>query len=117
MTQAFPDRAFSGIGGVSGLDQALSYFALGCGTVQVATAAMLDHAIGPNVIRDLTSGMAAFLERHAADGWTSLDDVRGIRRGRVVAQSEIARPDPSGYRGGFDEDEAEGYARSEPARV
>jgi dihydroorotate dehydrogenase len=48
MTQAFPDREFSGIGGISAFDQALSYFLLGCGTVQVATAAMLDHAISPS---------------------------------------------------------------------
>ena len=51
MTQAFPDREFSGIGGIATFDHALGYFLLGCGTVQVATAAMLDHAIGPNVIR------------------------------------------------------------------
>jgi hypothetical protein len=51
MTRAFPDRAFSGIGGISTFEHALSYLRLGCGTTQVATAAMLDHAIGPKVIR------------------------------------------------------------------
>ena len=50
LTQAFPDKAFSGIGGVVEFAHALNYFLLGCGTVQVCTAAMLDHAIGPNVI-------------------------------------------------------------------
>ena len=110
MTQAFPDREFSGIGGVSGWVQALNYFALGCGTVQVATAAMLDHAIGPNVIRDLTDGMTAFLERHADRGWGSLDDFRGFRRGNIVAQSAIGRPESSEYHGGYEE-EAEGYAK------
>ena len=114
LTQAFPDREFSGIGGISGFGQALSYFMLGAGTVQVATAAMLDHAIGPNVIRDLTQGMTAFLERNADRGWTSLADFRGLRRGNVVSQSEIGRPDSSGYRGGYTE-EAEGYA-VEPAQ-
>jgi dihydroorotate dehydrogenase len=49
MTTAFPDKSFSGIGGVSDFSHALNYFLLGCGTVQVCTAAMLDHAIGPNV--------------------------------------------------------------------
>ena len=44
LTQAFPDKSFSGIGGVSNFDHALNYFLLGCGTVQVCTAAMLDHA-------------------------------------------------------------------------
>ena len=87
MTQAFPDREFSGIGGISTFDHALNYFLLGCGTVQVATAAMLDHAIGPNVIRDLTTGMTEFLDRNADRGWTSLADFRGLRRGRVVPHS------------------------------
>ena len=53
MTQAFPDRAFSGIGGIATFAHALNYFLLGCGTVQVCTAAMLDHAIGPNIIKGL----------------------------------------------------------------
>ena len=103
MTQAFPDREFSGIGGISGFDQALNYFLLGCGTVQVATAAMLDHAIGPNVIADLKDGMTRFLERNADRGWTSLDDFRGLRRGNIVSQSQIGRPDSAAYHGGLDD--------------
>src|SRR5690349_23263813 len=73
LTQAFPDKAFSGIGGVSTFDQALNYFLLGCGTVQVCTAAMLDHAIGPNVLRDLLAGMQQTMETR---GWSGLDDFR-----------------------------------------
>jgi dihydropyrimidine dehydrogenase (NAD+) subunit PreA len=113
MTQAFPDREFSGIGGISTFEHALNYFLLGCGTVQVATAAMLDHAIGPNVIAALTSGMAEFLERNAHRGWTSLADFRGLRRGTVVPHSAIARPADAGYHGGYDEAD-EGYAESGP---
>jgi dihydropyrimidine dehydrogenase (NAD+) subunit PreA len=113
MTQAFPDGAFSGIGGIATFAHALNYFLLGCGTVQVATAAMLDHAIGPNVIRDLTTGMAEFLDRNAERGWTSLDDFRGRNRGRIVPHSAIRRPDASEYRGGYEEDDAEGYAASQ----
>jgi dihydroorotate dehydrogenase len=60
MTTAFPDRSFSGIGGISDFSQALNYFLLGCGTAQVCTAAMLDHAIGPNVIKGLLSGCRRF---------------------------------------------------------
>ena len=103
MTQAFPDREFSGIGGISGFDQALSYFLLGCGTVQVATAAMLDHAIGPNVIAALKDGMTRFLERNADRGWTSLADFRGLRRGNIVPHAQIGRPDASDYHGGYEE--------------
>lgn len=108
MTTAFPDREFSGIGGVSTFEHALSYFMLGCGTVQVATAAMLDKAIGPNVVRGLIEGMAAFLEQHADRGWTTLDDFRGLRRDAIVAQSRIGRPESAGKEPA---EPAEGYAR------
>ncbi|MGH9365396.1 MAG: NAD-dependent dihydropyrimidine dehydrogenase subunit PreA [Thermoanaerobaculia bacterium] len=108
MTQAFPDRSFSGIGGIANFAHALSYFLLGCGTVQVCTAAMLDRAIGPNVICGLKEDMAAFLEKNAHRGWKSLNDFRGLRRDRVVLQSQIARPDASDYHGGHEA--AEGYA-------
>jgi dihydroorotate dehydrogenase len=113
MCQAFPDRAFSGIGGISDFAQALSYFLVGCGTVQVCTAAMLDHAVGPNVIRKLLAGFDQFVEKHAADGWKSLQDFRGARRDRMVLQSEIRRPDGDEYQGGYEV--VEGYASPEQA--
>ncbi len=115
MTKTFPDRGFSGIGGISDFSQALSYFLLGCGTVQVCTSAMLDHAVGPEVIKRLNSGLDAFLERHAADGWNCIEDFRGSRRDRVVSQSEIRRPDPSTYEGGYEH--VEGYAAPDEAAV
>jgi dihydroorotate dehydrogenase len=108
MTRAFPDRAFSGIGGISDFGHALNYFLLGCGTVQVCTAAMLDHAIGPNVIARLKSGYQAFLERTAARGWRTLEDFRGAMRDRVVPHSQIRRPDAADYRGGYEAQE--GYS-------
>jgi len=112
LTLAFPDRSFSGIGGVSTFEHALNYFLLGCGTVQVCTAAMLDHAIGPNVIRQLRDGLGRFLDEHADKGWTHVSDVVGLRRDRVVAQAKIRRPDERDYRGGYEHDayDAEGYA-------
>ena len=115
MTKAFPERAFSAIGGVSDFSQALSYFLLGAGTVQVCTSAMLDSAIGPNVIRKLNAGLDAFLERHADKGWTSIEDFRGIRRDRVVQQSQIRRPDGEGYQGGYEP--VEGYAAPEASEM
>ena len=111
MTRAYPDRAFSGIGGISDFGHALSYFLLGCGTVQVCTAAMLDHAVGPNVIARLCAGFASFLERNAGRGWKRLEDFRGALRERVVPHSQIRRPGDSDYRGGY---ETEGYAEAEP---
>jgi dihydroorotate dehydrogenase len=118
MTQAYPDKEFSGIGGISDFRQALSYFLLGCGTVQVCTAAMLDQAVGPHVIQRLNAGLDAFLEQNADKGWTRVEDFRGIRRDRVVLQSQIRRPDASEYRGGYHE-VVEGYAAAEdvPVRV
>jgi len=108
MTKAFPDGEFSGIGGVSNFDHALCYMLLGCGTVQVCTAAMLDHAIGPNVIKTLTAGMSEFMEKRE---FASLSDFRGIRRDHVVAHSQIKRPEQLDYKGGYSE-EHEGYAAS-----
>ena len=75
---------------------------------------MLDHAIGPNVIKGLNAGMAEFFERHADKGWHSLEDIRGIRRDRVVTHSQIKRPDTKEYFGGREApgsgDVQEGYA-------
>jgi dihydropyrimidine dehydrogenase (NAD+) subunit PreA len=104
MTQAFPGKAFSGIGGIAEFGHALNYFLLGCGTVQVCTAAMLDQAIGPNVLKRLKAGMTAAM---AQNGWTSLDDFIGLRRDRVVIHSKIRRQDPDAYHGGYD---ADGFA-------
>ena len=81
--------------------------------MQVCTAAMLDQAVGPNVIKRLLAGFDRFLEQHAADGWTSLEDFRGIRRDRMVAQSAIRRPDGDDYQGGYEV--VEGYAAPEQA--
>jgi dihydropyrimidine dehydrogenase (NAD+) subunit PreA len=108
MTTAFPDRSFSGIGGISDFTHALNYFLLGCGTVQICTAAMLDHAIGPNVITQLIAGMQTFLEQHQDKGWRTLDDFRGWRRDRIVPHAEIKRPDAKEYFGGHNV--PEGYS-------
>jgi len=111
MTQAFPNREFSGIGGISEFAHALNYFLLGCGTVQVCTAAMLDHAVGPNVIKRLIAGMQTFLEKNAGRGWKRLEDFRGLMRDRVVAHSKIRRPSEKDYQGGYEAQE--GYAAPE----
>ena len=73
---------------------------------------MLDHAIGPNVIKSLTKGMAETMDRH---GWNTLEDFRGARRDRVVVHSKIRRPDADAYHGGYDD--AEGYAATATRRI
>ena len=77
---------------------------------------MLDHAVGPNVIKRLLAGMREFLERNAGRGYRGFEDFRGLRRDRVVPHSQIRRPDDADYQGGY---EAEGYSspeRSLPSR-
>jgi dihydropyrimidine dehydrogenase (NAD+) subunit PreA len=81
--------------------------------VQVCTAAMLDHAIGPNVIKGLIKGMTEFLEKNANRGWKSLEDFRGLKRNAIVPHSQIKRPEQFDYRGGYEEEPAEGYAQPE----
>jgi hypothetical protein len=63
LTQAFPDRSFSGIGGISTFEHALNYFLLGCGTVQVCTAAMLDTRSARTSSGSSTRGWRVFSRR------------------------------------------------------
>ena len=93
LTQAFPDKAFSGIGGIAEFAHALNYFLLGCGTVQVCTAAMLDHAIGPNVIKRLTVGHGG------GDGAKRLDVARRLPRPAPRPHRRPLEDPPSGRRG------------------
>jgi dihydropyrimidine dehydrogenase (NAD+) subunit PreA len=111
MTRAYPEKSFSGIGGIADFRQALNFFLLGCGTVQVCTAAMLDHAVGPNVIKALLAGATEFFEKNTPRGYRGFEDIRGLRRDRVVPHSQIKRPDEADYQGGF---EAEGYSQPSP---
>ena len=112
MTRAFPAKSFSGIGGISQFRDALNYFVLGCGTVQVCTAAMLDHAVGPSVVKRLIADATEFFEKNASKGWRGFADIVGLRRERVVPHSQIKRPDSVDYQGGHEPQE--GYA--DPAK-
>jgi dihydropyrimidine dehydrogenase (NAD+) subunit PreA len=114
LVREFPDKSFSGFGGISTFEHALNYLLFGCGTTQVCTAAMLDHAVGPNVIKTLLSGMSEFMD---AKGFKSLEDFRGLRRNHVVPHSQIKRPDAREYHGGYEEEAVEGYARAEEVGV
>lgn len=62
----------SGIGGVSTWRDAAEYMALGCGTVQVCTAAMV---YGFKIVQDLCDGLSNFMD---AQGYQTLDDFRGL---------------------------------------
>jgi hypothetical protein len=73
---------------------------------------MLDQAVGPSVIKRLLTGLDKFLDDHAKDGWTTVEDFRGKRRDRIVLQSEIRRPAAADYHSGYEA--VEGYAAPQP---
>ncbi|MDO5289680.1 MAG: NAD-dependent dihydropyrimidine dehydrogenase subunit PreA [Pseudomonadota bacterium] len=61
----------SGIGGVTTWRDAAEFIALGCGTVQVCTAAMV---YGFKIVQDMCDGLSNFMDAH---GYATLDDFRG----------------------------------------
>jgi dihydropyrimidine dehydrogenase (NAD+) subunit PreA len=101
LTQAFPDQGVLGDRRCGGLQPTRSTTSCsGAAPVQVCTAAMLDHAIGPNVIKALTSGHA---RNDGAAGAGRRSRISGaFRRDRVVTHSKIRRPDAKDYHGGYD---------------
>jgi hypothetical protein len=75
---------------------------------------MLDHAVGPNVIKNLVAGMEEFLEKNAHRGWKNLEDFRGLRRDRIVPHSRIKRPDEADYHGGYETEAPASPAAAHP---
>ncbi|MFT3848979.1 MAG: NAD-dependent dihydropyrimidine dehydrogenase subunit PreA [Propionivibrio sp.] len=61
----------SGIGGVSNWRDAAEYIALGCGTVQVCTAAMV---YGFRIVEDMISGLSNFMDQK---GYRRIADFQG----------------------------------------
>ncbi|MEY2890404.1 MAG: NAD-dependent dihydropyrimidine dehydrogenase subunit PreA [Pseudomonadota bacterium] len=61
----------SGIGGITTWRDAAEYMALGCGNVQVCTAAMV---YGFKIVQDLCDGLSNFMDEQ---GYATLDDFRG----------------------------------------
>ncbi|MCF8468981.1 MAG: NAD-dependent dihydropyrimidine dehydrogenase subunit PreA [Sneathiella sp.] len=62
----------SGIGGIANWRDGAEFMALGCGTVQVCTAAM--H-YGFKIVDDMTTGLSNWMD---AKGYQSIDDFRGL---------------------------------------
>jgi dihydropyrimidine dehydrogenase (NAD+) subunit PreA len=73
-----PPIAMSGIGGVSDWRDAVEFFLLGCGTVQVCTAAM--H-YGFRIVEDMIDGLSNWMD---AKGFASVEDFRGLSLPRVT---------------------------------
>jgi dihydropyrimidine dehydrogenase (NAD+) subunit PreA len=61
----------SGIGGIGSWRDALDYIALGCGNVQVCTAAMV---YGFKIVQEMSDGLSNYMD---SMGFRSIDDFRG----------------------------------------
>ena len=68
----------SGIGGIQGWRDAAEFILLGCGTVQVCTAAM--H-YGYRIVEDMADGLSSWMDEK---GYRTLDDFRGLSLPRVT---------------------------------
>ncbi len=62
----------SGIGGISNWRDAAEFIAMGCGTVQVCTAAMV---YGFKIVQDMCSGLNNFMDEK---GYKTLDEMQGL---------------------------------------
>ncbi|WP_423934454.1 NAD-dependent dihydropyrimidine dehydrogenase subunit PreA [Comamonas sp. 23] len=61
----------SGIGGITTWKDAAEYIALGCGTVQVCTAAMV---YGFKIVQDMCDGLSHYMDAH---GFKTIEDFQG----------------------------------------
>jgi dihydropyrimidine dehydrogenase (NAD+) subunit PreA len=68
----------SGIGGVAGWREAAEFILLGCGTVQVCTAAM--H-YGFRIVEDMIDGLANWMDEK---GFATIEDFRGLSLPKVT---------------------------------
>jgi dihydropyrimidine dehydrogenase (NAD+) subunit PreA len=66
------DVPLSGIGGIETWRDAAEFIALGCGTVQVCTAAMV---YGFKIVQEMISGLDAWMDEK---GYASIDEFRGL---------------------------------------
>ena len=73
----------SGIGGINTWRDAAEYIALGCGNVQVCTAAMV---YGFKIVEDMVSGLSNFMDEK---GYTSIEQFRGKAVPTVTSWTEL----------------------------
>ena len=70
-TPATAGLPISGIGGINNWRDAAEFIALGCGNVQVCTAAM---TYGFKIVQDMCDGLSGYMD---SKGFKSIDDFRG----------------------------------------
>src|SRR3954451_17035813 len=73
----------SGIGGIGGWRDAAEFILLGCGTVQVCTAAM--H-YGFRIVEDMQDGLLGWM---AEKGFAAIDDFRGLSLPNVLEWKQL----------------------------
>lgn len=73
----------SGIGGISNWRDAAEFISLGCGTVQVCTAAM-HH--GFKIVDDMKTGLSNWMD---SKGYQTLDDFRGLASQNVTDWNQL----------------------------
>ncbi|MEH6475613.1 MAG: NAD-dependent dihydropyrimidine dehydrogenase subunit PreA [Sneathiella sp.] len=73
----------SGIGGISNWRDAAEFMALGCGTVQVCTAAM-HH--GFKIVDDMKTGLSNWMD---SKGYETIDDFRGMATPNVTDWNKL----------------------------
>ena len=100
ISKAFPDKAISGIGGIRGFREAFNFVVHGAGNLQVCTAAMEEKGsggVGIKLIQELKHDLSDYLEQK---GYSSIEEIRGIARHRVVEHSQVRRKSEV-YNGGY----------------
>ena len=73
----------SGIGGINTWRDAAEYIALGCGNVQVCTAAMV---FGFKIVEDMVSGLSNFMDEK---GYTSVAQFKGMAVPSITSWTEL----------------------------
>ncbi|HEX7439907.1 MAG TPA: NAD-dependent dihydropyrimidine dehydrogenase subunit PreA [Caldimonas sp.] len=81
--QATARLPISGIGGISTWKDAAEFIALGCGNVQVCTAAM---TYGFKIVEDLCDGLSEYMD---SKGYTGIDDFRGRAVPSIVDWNQL----------------------------
>ncbi|HBD06078.1 MAG TPA: NAD-dependent dihydropyrimidine dehydrogenase subunit PreA [Firmicutes bacterium] len=79
------DVPISGIGGIENWQDAVEFFLLGAGVLQVTTAIM---QYGYRIIEDLTDGLRHYLARH---NFSSLKEIIGLATKNVVPAEDLDR--------------------------
>ena len=100
ISRAFPEKAISGIGGIRGFREAFNFIVHGAGNLQVCTSAMEEKGsggIGVKLIQELKHDLYEYLERKK---YSSIEEIRGIARNRIVEHSQVRRKSED-YNGGY----------------